>query len=127
MTTILVTGATGTVGTHLIRELSGHPVRVRAFVRDPRAAAAKLPDAELVAGDLYDTDSIARAMTGVDRLFLSAPDSPDKVAQVCIIFEDYLPGDVRIGAKSADDCRYEGEGSLRASLGYECRKCECKH
>lgn len=53
---------------------------------------------------------------------------PDKVAQVCIIFEDYLPGEVRIGAKSANDCRYEGDDSLRVSLGNECRKCDCdKH
>jgi len=35
MTTVLVTGATGNVGSAVLRELVRRGVRVRAFVRDP--------------------------------------------------------------------------------------------
>jgi uncharacterized protein YbjT (DUF2867 family) len=81
MTTILVTGATGTVGAHVVRELAVRPVTVRALVRDRNAAVARLHGVELVEGDLDDAGSIRRAMAGVDRVFLTAPDGPDKVAR----------------------------------------------
>jgi len=39
---VLVTGATGTVGAHVVRELRHRNVAVRAFVRDPHTAARML-------------------------------------------------------------------------------------
>src|SRR5689334_7263711 len=51
--TILVTGATGTVGSHLIRHLLREGHKVRALTRDP--ATADLPEGvEVVAGDLTE-------------------------------------------------------------------------
>ncbi|HEX5828088.1 MAG TPA: NmrA family NAD(P)-binding protein [Candidatus Limnocylindrales bacterium] len=78
---ILVTGATGTTGTHLVRELldAGAPVRVAA--RDPERALAELrsglalaPDAELqaVRFDFADPSS-ATVFDGVERCFLLRP------------------------------------------------------
>ena len=67
---ILVTGATGTVGTEMIRHLvkAGH--RVRALVRD-RAKATKLgPKVELVVGDLDDPASLKPAFASVDEAFV---------------------------------------------------------
>src|SRR5690349_14573447 len=57
---ILVTGATGKVGSRLAKRLSQRGDQVRAFVRDP-ARAAELRDAsiELVQGDLLDESSLA--------------------------------------------------------------------
>src|SRR5262249_25351472 len=74
---ILVTGATGKTGRHLTGELGRRGERVRAFVRNPAAAAAALgPEVEIVAGDLDRADTLAAAMSGVDRLYLLAPPSP---------------------------------------------------
>jgi uncharacterized protein YbjT (DUF2867 family) len=80
MTTILVTGATGTVGAQVVHRLSETDAKVRAFVRRPADATLTLGDVELVPGDLGDASSIQRALAGVDRVFLTAPDGPDKVA-----------------------------------------------
>jgi len=79
--TILITGATGNVGSAVVRELSARGAHVRAFVRDPAAAAARLGDeVELAVGDFADDDSVRRALRGVDRLFLSSGDGPTKVS-----------------------------------------------
>ena len=57
---ILITGATGKVGSRLAKRLARRGDRVRALVRDP-ARAAELREAgiELSPGDLLDTDSHA--------------------------------------------------------------------
>jgi uncharacterized protein YbjT (DUF2867 family) len=70
MSPILITGATGHVGKHLISLLlaSGYPVR--ALVRD-RARAAGLPDeVEVVVGDLAHPETLPAAFAGVERVFL---------------------------------------------------------
>jgi uncharacterized protein YbjT (DUF2867 family) len=67
---ILITGATGTVGTETIKQLTEAGHRVRALVRD-RSKAAKLdPRAEILAGDLADPSTLAPAFAGVERVFV---------------------------------------------------------
>ena len=78
--TILVSGATGNVGSRVVEQLLAHGATVRALVRDPRAAAGRLGNVELVHGNFDDRASLQRALIGVDRLFLTAADGPDKVA-----------------------------------------------
>lgn len=80
MTTVLVTGATGTIGAQVVRELQAQAVPVRAFVRAPERAAARLGAVELAVGDFADPASLRRAMEGVSRVFLSSADGPEKVA-----------------------------------------------
>jgi uncharacterized protein YbjT (DUF2867 family) len=75
-TTVLVTGATGNVGTQVVIALQGRGVRVRAFVRDPGRAAALGPGVDLAVGDFADPASLAAAMEGVDRVFVTSADSP---------------------------------------------------
>ncbi|MCY1059178.1 NAD(P)-dependent oxidoreductase [Nannocystis sp. SCPEA4] len=66
---ILVTGATGKVGSRLARRLAGRGHHVRALVRDPgRADALRGPDVEIVRGDLLDVASLAAAVRGVDAV-----------------------------------------------------------
>ena len=82
--TILVTGATGTVGRHVVRALAARQMPVRAFVRDTGRAAAMLgPGVDLAAGDFADRGSLDRALSGVDRLFLACGNLPGQVGFEC--------------------------------------------
>jgi uncharacterized protein YbjT (DUF2867 family) len=75
--TVLVTGATGNVGSAVVQELRRLGVAVRAFVRDP---AAELPEGvEPAVGDFDDVASVRAALRGVDRVFVSSADGPRKV------------------------------------------------
>jgi nucleoside-diphosphate-sugar epimerase len=66
---ILITGATGKVGSRLARRLAKRGDHVRALVRDPaRAAGLRDDGVELIAGDLLDTDSLVAAVRGVDAV-----------------------------------------------------------
>src|SRR5271170_4346371 len=67
--TILVTGATGKVGSRLSKRLAQRGDQVRALVRDPtRAAELREARIELAEGDLLKVDSLAAALRGVDTL-----------------------------------------------------------
>ncbi|MGH8933549.1 MAG: SDR family oxidoreductase [Egibacteraceae bacterium] len=69
---ILVTGATGKVGRHVVGGLLGAGWEVRALSRDP--ASADLPDGvEVVRGDLFEPGSVAAALGGVGSVFLLWP------------------------------------------------------
>jgi uncharacterized protein YbjT (DUF2867 family) len=68
---ILVIGATGTVGSEVVRQLVATRERPRALVRDPATAHQRLGDqVEQVVGDLDRPETIAAALAGVDRVFL---------------------------------------------------------
>ncbi len=80
MAKILVTGATGNVGSQVVRELRERGASVRAFVRDPSKAAAMLGDGvELVSGDFSDAASVRRALEGVESVFLACANDPRQV------------------------------------------------
>jgi NAD(P)H dehydrogenase (quinone) len=66
---ILVTGATGSIGTHLAQQLSADGAAVKALVRDPAKGAALGVDH--VVGDFDSPDSVKAALTNVDQLFLN--------------------------------------------------------
>src|SRR5215216_7230491 len=68
---ILVTGATGRVGSEVVRQLLAAGERPRAFTRDPDKARERLGEqVDPVAGDLAGPETIEAALAGVDRLFL---------------------------------------------------------
>ena len=81
--TILVTGATGTVGRHVVDQLLARGADVRALVRDP--AKASLPAGVAIAkGDLLDVDSLRGAMSGISTLFLLNAVAPDEFTQALV-------------------------------------------
>ncbi|MFI6293180.1 NAD(P)H-binding protein [Nonomuraea sp. NPDC050790] len=67
--TILVTGATGTVGRQIVAQLVERGERVRALTRDP--SRADFPaGVEVAAGDLLVAETLAPALDGVTALHL---------------------------------------------------------
>jgi len=66
--TVLVTGATGHVGSNLVRMLLGRGESVRALVRDGRRALDGL-DVECVSGHVHDPGGLDKAMKGVSEVF----------------------------------------------------------
>jgi uncharacterized protein YbjT (DUF2867 family) len=68
---ILVVGATGTNGREVVQQLSARGVPVRALVRSAeKSPDLRLPNVELVRGDLGDPPSLDAALRGVDRAFI---------------------------------------------------------
>ena len=80
--TVLVTGATGTTGSALLRLLEERGFALRAMIRH-KQDVAKLGDtsASIVIGDFDDAGSIAAALDGVDSAYLVTPSSIDAEAQ----------------------------------------------
>ncbi|MFC3687920.1 NAD(P)H-binding protein [Aquipuribacter hungaricus] len=77
--TVLVTGATGDIGTLLVHELVQAGVPLRVLVRRPDQVEdhrRRGIDASL--GSLDDPGAVRRAMTGVSQLFLLAPNGPEQ-------------------------------------------------
>jgi uncharacterized protein YbjT (DUF2867 family) len=65
---ILLTGATGTVGTALLRRLTTDGRPVRALVRDQRRLGDQRVRVQIALGDLSDPPSFRNALRGVDTV-----------------------------------------------------------
>src|SRR5262245_29419580 len=81
--TILVTGATGTVGRQVVQQLVKRGAAVRALVRDPSKADFPAGVA-VVQGDMLDVDSLRGAFAGVSTLFLLNAVVPEEFTQALI-------------------------------------------
>jgi uncharacterized protein YbjT (DUF2867 family) len=80
---ILVTGATGTTGGAVVRQLSDAGVYSRALVRNPKKAEGMTSaHVEIAAGDLGDPASLAAAMSGIDALYLNVSPGPDALTHI---------------------------------------------
>lgn len=81
--TILVTGGTGTIGSHLLERLSREDVEVRALTRDPDKA--KLPTGVTpMKGDMLDVDATRAALDGVSTLFLLNSVTAEELTQTLL-------------------------------------------
>jgi uncharacterized protein YbjT (DUF2867 family) len=81
--TILVTGATGNIGSQVIQHLVDRGADVRALVRDP--SKANFPaGVAAVKGDFLDVDSLRTAFEGVSTLFLLNAVVSDEFTQALI-------------------------------------------
>ena len=81
--TILVTGATGRVGRHVVQQLTDRGAKVRVLVRDP--AKTDFPSqVEIAKGDLLDIDALRAAFKGVRTLFLLNAVAGDEFTQALV-------------------------------------------
>ena len=69
---ILVTGATGTIGREIIRQLTVRGIAVRALVRQAERIRWDTPLAEQAEGDLDDVASLERSMRGIEKVIVIA-------------------------------------------------------
>lgn len=80
---ILITGATGTIGSALAKQLSGKAIPFRAMVRsiDQADALSFLPGVELVQGDFNDPAGLSTALAGIEKAFLLTSSSGQAESQ----------------------------------------------
>jgi len=81
--TILVTGASGTIGRQVVGQLVARGASVRALVRNPDKADFPA-GVSVVKGDLMDPDSLRGAFADVDAFFLLNAVTPDEFTQALI-------------------------------------------
>lgn len=69
---ILITGATGNVGTQLVKRLSAAHVPFKAIVRgdDSNQYLKSIPEAEIIIADLADEKAVGKALRGIEKAFL---------------------------------------------------------
>src|ERR671931_2440697 len=65
---ILLTGATGTIGSALLRRLTAAGEPVRCLVRDPRRLGEQRVRVQIALGDLGNPASFRHALRGVDTV-----------------------------------------------------------
>jgi uncharacterized protein YbjT (DUF2867 family) len=65
---LLLTGATGLVGSALLRRLVAEGTQVRCLVRDPRRLGAQRVRVQIALGDLTDPPSFRNALRGVSTV-----------------------------------------------------------
>ncbi|MET0865352.1 MAG: SDR family oxidoreductase [Nakamurella sp.] len=89
MSKILVTGATGTIGSILVPRLTSGGHSVRALVHNPeRAPQIAGTGAEVVSADFADQLSIRAGLRGVDAVFLACGNVPQQVAYECAVIDE---------------------------------------
>jgi uncharacterized protein YbjT (DUF2867 family) len=84
---ILVTGATGTVGSEVVKALAVAGEEARALVRDPAKAASLRGTAKIVTADLLKPETLESAFDGVGKAFIVAPPVPDLVTMEANAFQ----------------------------------------
>jgi uncharacterized protein YbjT (DUF2867 family) len=84
---MLLTGATGLIGSTLLPRLLAEGVQVRCLVRDPRRLGAQRVRVQIALGDLTDPPSFRNAMRGVEtvvHLGASIRDQPNgSIEELC--------------------------------------------
>jgi uncharacterized protein YbjT (DUF2867 family) len=79
-TTVLVVGATGSIGRLVVEEAIRYGYAKRALVRDPAKARILPPEADVVVGDVTRPETLSRAVAGVDAVvFKLGSDGAGKV------------------------------------------------
>lgn len=78
--TVLVVGATGSIGRHVVATAVATGHTTRALARDASRARGLDPAAEVVVGDLTDASTLTAAVDGIDAVVFTHGDNSDPEA-----------------------------------------------
>jgi uncharacterized protein YbjT (DUF2867 family) len=67
-TSVLVVGATGSIGRHVVEESIREGYPTRALVRDPDKARRLPAEADIVVGDVTRPETLSAAVAGIDGI-----------------------------------------------------------
>lgn len=116
---ILVTGATGTVGSEAVQLLSARHQPARALVRDPDRVTNRTDladEIEIVTGDFDRPDTLDAALHGVDTVVLVSPAVPaQEIAVIDSAVRQGVSHIVKITSKASADSRSTGGVDRRGS------------
>ena len=119
---ILVTGATGNVGSEAVRLLAARHQPTRALVRDPsRAVAVGVGvGVEIVTGDFARPDTLDEAMRGIDTVVLVSPAVPaQEIAVIDSALRQGVSHVIKVTSKASADSpvdRRRGQAQIEAHL-----------
>ena len=115
---ILVTGATGNVGSAAARLLAARHQPVRALVRDP--SRAPHGGVEIVTGDFDRPDTLDAAMRGIDTVLLVSPAVPaQEIAVIDSAARQGVSHVIKVTSKASADSpvdRRRGQAQIEAHL-----------
>lgn len=120
---ILLTGATGNVGSALLRRLIAENKPVRAFVRDPRRLGPERVRVQIALGDISDPTSFRHALRGVKTVVHLAAAIRDQARERATIEEVNGIGTLRLvrAAERAGVERFIFFSAIGASLHSQSR------
>jgi uncharacterized protein YbjT (DUF2867 family) len=115
---ILVTGATGNVGSEAARLLAARHQPVRALVRDP--SRARHGGVEVVTGDFDRPDTLDAALRGIDTVVLVSPAVPaQEIAFIDSAARQGVSHVIKVTSKASADSpvdRRRGQAQIEAHL-----------
>jgi uncharacterized protein YbjT (DUF2867 family) len=79
MTRILETGVSGMFGGEVARQLMAKSIPIRVLVRDPSKVQQLDKSVEIITGDFMNTEALATALNGIEKLYLASYDKPELV------------------------------------------------
>lgn len=131
ISSVLVVGATGSIGKEVVREGARLGCAIRALIRSADKAKLLPPGAETVVGDLTDVSSLSTAVAGIDAVVFThgangRPPGPEAVDYGAVrnVLTALAGRQVRIALmttvgvtdrKGAHDWKRRGERLVRAS------------
>ncbi|GAA2723995.1 MULTISPECIES: NAD(P)H-binding protein [Streptomyces] len=119
MAKIALFGATGTIGSRILREALDRGHQVTAVVRDPAKLTEQHPALTVTTGDVLDPVSVAAAGRGKDVVVsaVGGGDGPGHIATIEPAAKSLVAGVRQLGADAPRLIAVGGAGSLRTPGG----------